>query len=284
MTAEIIDGKKIAEKIKNDVSKKVKSLEKKYGFKPNIATIKIGENKESNLYLKLRDKACEKVGINSTHVELSEDISEKKVLEKIKKLNSDKKIHGVLIQMPIPNRISKTKLFEVLDSKKDVEGFTPENMGRLLAGDEYIVPCTPLAVLKILEYKKIDFKGKDIVIVNHSTVVGKPLCALFLNRDSSVSVVHVFTKDLFSYTNRADILVSATGVPNIIKKAHVKPDCFVVDVGIVKTDYGVTGDVDFDEVKDIAGKITPVPGGVGPVTVACSLLNMLKTFKDNIQK
>ncbi len=284
MVAEIIDGKKIAEDIKKSVSQEIDELYNKYDIKPKIASVIIGENKESNLYLKLRDKACKKVGIESVHVKLKADVTEKKVLEEISKLNKEEDIHGILIQMPTPAHIKKSKIFETLSPNKDVEGFTFENMGRLLIGDEFIVPCTPLAVLKILESEKIDLKGKDVVIVNHSTVVGKPLCELFLNRDASVSISHVFTKDLFSYTNKADILVSATGIPNIIKKAHVKPDCFVIDVGIIKTDKGVTGDVDFDAVKEISSKITPVPGGVGPVTVACSLLNMLKIFKKYLEK
>ena len=282
MKTKIIDGRKIAEKIRNNVSDEIKELYNKYDIKPRIASVIIGDNKESSLYLRLRDKACKKAGIESVHIEFSSNNSEEEVLEKINELNSDENIHGILIQMPIPSYISKTKLFETINPKKDVEGFTPENMGRLLIGDEYIVPCTPLAVLKILEHEKIDLKGQDVLIVNHSTVVGKPLCELFLNRDASVSVAHVFTKNLFNYTNRADILVSASGVPGLIKKAHVKPECFVIDVGIIKTDEGVTGDVDFQEVKDIAGRITPVPGGVGPVTIACSLENMLKTFKRNI--
>ena len=278
MTAEIIDGKKIAGKIKKKVSKDVENLSKKHGFKPNIATIKIGDNKESNLYLKLRDKACEKVGIKSTHIELNKDISENEVLEEIKILNSNDKIHGVLIQMPVPSHISRNKLFEFLNPKKDVEGFTPYNMGRLLSGNQNIIPCTPLSVLKILEHEKIDLKAKDVLIVNHSTVVGKPLCALFLNRNSSVSVAHIFTKNLEMYSKKADILVSAAGVKNLIKKEHVKPGSFVIDVGIIKTKTGVTGDVDFKSVKELAGKITPVPGGAGPVTVACSLFNMVETF------
>lgn len=282
MVAEIIDGKKIAEKIRNDVSKEIKQLYNKYGIKPNIASVIIGENKESNLYLKLRDSACEKVGITSSHVKLPKDVSEKQAIKKILELNSDDKVHGILVQMPFPSHISANKIFEVLNPRKDVEGFTPKNMGSMLLGDEVIVPCTPLAVLKILENEKINLKGKDVVVVNHSTVVGKPLVALFLNRDASVSIAHVFTKDLKVYTKNADILVSATGVAGIIRKEHVKPDAFVIDVGIIQTDDGITGDVE-KSVKDVAGRLTPVPGGVGPVTVACSLLNMLKTFKSFIK-
>ncbi len=282
MVAKIIDGRKISENIFEGVSKEIKRLYNKYDIKPRIASVIIGENKESNLYLNLRDKACEKVGISCVHVRLSEDSSEEKVISKILELNNDDSIHGILVQMPLPEHIDSNKIFEIMDSCKDVEGFTPYNMGRMLLGDELVVPCTPLAVLKILEHEKVDLKGKDAVIINHSNVVGKPLSDLFLNRNASVSVVHVFTKDLKFYTKNADILVSATGVANIIKKEHVKPGAFVVDVGIIKTKDGVTGDVD-ESVKQIAGKLTPVPGGVGPLTVACSLLNMLKTFKKCIK-
>jgi methylenetetrahydrofolate dehydrogenase (NADP+)/methenyltetrahydrofolate cyclohydrolase len=167
-----------------------------------------------------------------------------------------------------------------IDPKKDVEGFNPVNMGRTLSGDEYLVPCTPLAVLTILEYEKTNLEGKDIVIVNHSNVVGKPLSALFLNRNATVSVCHIFTKDMKEYTTKADILVTAAGKAKLITRDYLKDNAFVIDVAIVSTKDGICGDVDFESVKDIAVKITPVPGGVGPVTIACSLENMIKTFKN----
>jgi len=213
-------------------------------------------------------------------LEFPEDVSGEKVLQAMQKLNTDKDVHGILIQFPLPNHIAGDKLINALDPKKDVEGFNPYNMGRTLIGDEHIIPCTPLAVLTILEHEKTKFEGKDIVIVNHSNVVGKPLAALFLNRNATVCVCHVFTKDLKSYSSKADILITASGVPGIIKADHVKKDAFVVDVGIIKTKDGIVGDVDFESVKDKAGILTPVPGGVGPVTVACSLINMIKTFKN----
>ena len=284
MSAEIINGKKIAEKIRRNVAFEIQNLKSKYNIEPNITTIKIGSNPESDLYLKLRDIACEKVGIKSNHLNLSENVSETEVINLIRKQNEDKQVHGILIQFPIPKHLSSDKLINVLNPKKDVEGLTPLNMGMTLRGDEYIIACTPLAVLKILEEEKIRLQGKNVVIVNHSTIVGKPLSALFLNRNSTVSVTHVFTKDLINYTSKADILITAAGVAKLIKKQHVKPGCFVIDVGIIKTADGITGDVDFEEVKEIAGKITPVPGGVGPVTVACSLVNMAKTFKNCIEK
>ncbi len=284
MSAEIIDGRKIAEKIRKNISFEIEKLKSKYHIEPNITTIKIGNNPESDIYLKLRDAACEKVGIKSNHIALSESVSEEEIINLIIRLNEDKKVHGILIQFPIPKHLSSDNLINTLNPKKDVEGLTPLNLGKTLLGDEYIVPCTPLAVLKILEEEKIRLQGKDVVIVNHSTIVGKPLAALFLNRNATVSVTHVFTKDLKNYAERADILVTAAGVPKLIKKEHVKPDAFVIDVGIIKTANGVTGDVDFEQVKNIAGKITPVPGGVGPVTVACSLVNMTKTFRNCIEK
>lgn len=282
MTAKIIDGKKIAADIRGNISKEIIDLKNQYGKIPNIVTIKIGSDSASELYLKLRNKACKEVGISSETVEFSDTISEVEVLEKIKELNSDLKVHGILIQFPIPEHISQDNLINALDPKKDVEGFHPVNLGNTLLGNEEIIPCTPLAVIRILESENIDLTGKDVVIVNHSNVVGKPLTALFLNRNATVSVVHVFTNDILQYTKNADILVSATGVENIIESKHVKPDAFVIDVGIINTKDGIRGDVDFEGVSEIAAKITPVPGGVGPVTVASSLTNMLKTFKNCI--
>ena len=284
MSAEIVDGRKIAEKIRKNVAHEIEKLKLEYKITPNIYTIKIGNNPESNIYLKLRDTECEKVGIKPNNIELSESASEEEVINLISRLNEDKKVHGILLQFPIPKHLSSDKLMSSLNPKKDVEGLTPLNMGKTLVGDEYIVPCTPLAVLKILEDEKIRLQGKDIVIVNHSNIVGKPLIALFLNRNATVSITHVFTKDLKNYTINADILVTASGIPKLIKKEHVKTGSFVIDVGIIKTTDGIIGDVDFESVKDIASKITPVPGGVGPVTVACSLVNMAKTFRNCIEK
>jgi methylenetetrahydrofolate dehydrogenase (NADP+)/methenyltetrahydrofolate cyclohydrolase len=284
MSAEIVDGRKIAEKIRKNVTHEIEKLKLEYKITPNIYTIKIGNNPESNIYLKLRDTACEKVGIKPNNIELPESASEEEVINLISRLNEDKKVHGILIQFPIPKHLSSDKLISSLNPKKDVEGLTPLNMGKTLVGDEYIVPCTPLAVLKILEEEKIRLQGKDVVIVNHSNIVGKPLTALFLNRNATVSITHVFTKDLKKYTADADILVTASGIPKLIKKEHIKTGSFVVDVGIIKTSDGIIGDVDFESVKNIAGKLTPVPGGVGPVTVACSLVNMAKTFRNCMEK
>jgi methylenetetrahydrofolate dehydrogenase (NADP+)/methenyltetrahydrofolate cyclohydrolase len=279
---EIVNGKKIAEEIHKENKSKLNKLITKYKIYPTITTIKIGDDLTSNLYLKLRDNACKKTGIISKHVEFSENVSELEILRTIKNLNNDKKNHGILIQFPIPKQISSYKLINSIDPNKDVEGFNPHNIGNLLNGNEYLVPCTPLSVLKILEYTNTIIEGKNIVIVNHSNIVGKPLSILLLNRNATVSVCHVFTDNTKRYTKKADILISATGIPKLITLDHVKKNSFVIDVGIVKTKDGICGDVDFDNVKIIVDKITPVPGGVGPVTVACSIINMIKTYKNCI--
>ena len=280
MTAEIVSGNKIATDLRKSVSNQVNLLRTKYKTKPNITTIKIGEDPQSDLYLNLREKACEEVGINSSHLKFVSRVSEDEVVKSIKKLNSDENVHGIFIQFPVPEHISQDNLIKALNPKKDVEGLTPFNMGRTLLGDEYIIPITPLSILTILKHEKAQLQGKDIVIINHSNLVGKPLSSLLLNRNATVSICHVFTKDLKDYSSKADILITAAGVPRLIKADHVKDNAFVIDVGIIKTKDGVCGDVDFESVKEKAGKITPVPGGVGPVTVACSLVNMIKTFKN----
>ncbi len=283
MTAKVIDGRKIAKNLRSNISDEVKELVSKYKIVPNIVTIIIGDDPSSKLYLRLRDKACEEVGIKSSHAKFPADVSEEEVLQTINNLNDDNSVHGILIQFPISKHISQDKLINSLNPEKDVEGFNPVNMGKTLIGDEYIIPCTPLAVLTILEHENIDLKGLDVTIVNHSNVVGKPLTSLFLNRNATVSICHVFTKNMKKYTSTADILITAAGVAKLIKEEHVKKDAFVIDVGIIKTEDGICGDVDFDSVKNIAGKITPVPGGVGPVTVACSLTNMVKTYKNCVE-
>jgi len=283
MAATIIDGRAIAKQIRKDVAKEVAQLTKRYDITPKIATIKIGKDPSSDLYLKLRDKACHEVGITSHHLEFSRDIIEDEVLRAIQELNKDHMLHGILIQFPMPDHLSSNTFMNAINPNKDVEGLTPHNMGRTLIGNEHLIPCTPLSVLTILEYEKISLKGKNVVIINHSNIVGKPLAALLLNRNATVTVCHVFTKDIKPYTSTADILITAAGIPRLITANHVKNNAVVIDIGIVPTKDGICGDVDFDAVKEKAGKLTPVPGGVGPVTVACSLKNMVKTYKNCVE-
>ena len=282
MAAKEIDGRLIAKLLKENIANDITSLKERYKVSPNITTINIGHDKSSELYLRLRDKACSEVGIVSNHLEFPENVSEKEVIDAILRLNKDENVHGILIQLPLPDHLSQTKLINLISSEKDVEGLHPLNIGRTLNGDEYIIPITPLSVLTILEHEKTDFEGKNVVIINHSNHVGKPIAALMLNRNATVSICHVFTDDLKRYTTNADIIISATGVRNIIDAEFIKKGSTVIDVGIINTKDGICGDVNFKSALEKAGKITPVPGGVGPVTVACSLVNMIITFKNCI--
>ncbi len=284
MASIIVDGRKIADEIKREVKIKLDEIEAIYGVTPTIASIIIGNNSESEIYLKLRDRTCSQVGIESIHYSFPANVSEKKLLEVIKELNNDVNVHGILLQLPLPEHLSMYRLLSTIDPIKDVEGITPYNIGGLMTGYERVIPCTPLAVLRILEHEGVDLKGKNVTIVNHSSVVGKPLAILMLNRNATVEICHVYTDNLKEHTRRTDILITATGVPGLITSKHVKEGAVVIDVGITKTDDRVVGDVVFDEVKDIASIITPVPGGVGPVTIACSIENMLKTYRKCVKK
>jgi methylenetetrahydrofolate dehydrogenase (NADP+)/methenyltetrahydrofolate cyclohydrolase len=283
MTATIVNGREIAKELRKKISEEIVLLKAKYGRSPEIVTIIVGNESSSKLYLKLRDNACSEVGIISKHVEFDAAASEQKILQTIQRLNADDTVHGILIQYPVPKHLSSEKLMQAIDPRKDVEGLNPENLGRTLMGDEYLVPCTPLSVLTILEHEHVGLSGKDVVIVNHSTVVGKPHTALLLNRDATVAVCHVFTKNLKQYTSKADIVITGAGVPKLITKEYVKDNSIVIDVGIVETKDGVCGDVDFESVKEKVAVITPVPGGVGPVTIACALKNMVKTYRNCVE-
>jgi len=275
----IIDGKKIAGEIKEKISSELKELTSRHDSIPTMGTIIIGDNKESELYLKLREKASSEVGIKSEHYRFSEDVEEREIIEVIEELNSSEEVHGIIIQQPVPEHISLRRLLLRLNPDKDVEGITPRNLGKLMIGEEDVIPCTPLAVLRILEHMNVQLKGANVTIVNHSPIVGKPLAILLLNRNATVSVCHVFTKNLREHTRKADILITATGVPGLIGREHVKEESVVIDVGISKTEKGICGDVAFDEVKEIVSVITPVPGGVGPVTIASALENLIKLYK-----
>jgi methylenetetrahydrofolate dehydrogenase (NADP+)/methenyltetrahydrofolate cyclohydrolase len=283
MTATIINGREIAKEIRSKITLDVQRLKKKYQREPLVVTIAIGENPSSELYLKLRTAACNEVDITSKILRFDTNVSEATILQTIQSLNIDPSIHGIFIQYPIPLHLSPYKLMQTVAAKKDVEGFNPENLGRTMIGDEVLVPCTPLSVLTILEHEQVHLQGKDVVIVNHSNIVGKPLAALLLNRNATVSIAHVFTKNLKAYTSNADILITGAGVLNLITKEHIKNKAIVVDVAIIETEDGIHGDVDFESVKEKAAVLTPVPGGVGPVTIACALSNMVKSYKNCLE-
>lgn len=276
MTATVVNGREIAKQMREKIAQEIS----RFTIPLCITTLMVGHETSSDLYLKLRDAACKEVGIHSSHQVLEKSVSEQDVIQKIEELNTSKKVHGILIQYPVPSHISQERLMSAILPQKDVEGLHPLNMGNTLLGREHLVPCTPQAVLEILQKYSEPLQGKDVTIVSHSNIVGKPLAALLLNRNATVSICHVFSKDISIYTKQADILISATGVPKLITKDHVKNNAIVIDVGIIKTKDGICGDVDFESVKKQAKILTPVPGGVGPVTIACSLKNMVKTYRN----
>ena len=266
----IIDGKALAAEVEAQAKERVCRLLNR-GISPGLATLLVGDNPSSQMYLRLKHAACARVGIKSENVVLPAGASEGQLLDKIVELNCRPDIHGILLQLPLPKGLDSSKAVASIDPQKDVDGFHPQNMGALLLGSERLVPCTPKGIIYALERLQKNLEGAEAVIVGHSNVVGKPLAAMMLNRNATVQVCHVYTKDLKEHTRDAEVLVVAAGVPGLIKADMVRPGAFVFDVGISQVGEKVVGDVDFEQVKEIAGAITPVPGGVGPLTVAMLL-------------
>jgi len=264
----IIDGRKIAEEIEGNVKRMARNK------KIKIATLMVKGNEESMLFAKLKERAFERVGFDHERIYVND---EKEVEREIEKMNRDEDITGINIQLPIPF-IDYVKVIEKIDVRKDIEGMHPCNIGNTLLGKEKIIPCTPKAIIKIIEHEKIDVKGKNVVIVNHSNIIGKPLSVMLLSRNATVSVCHIYTKNLRDYTRKADILITATGVKGLIKEDYVKKDAIVIDAGIKVEGKKVYGDVDKSVVRK-AKAITPVPGGVGPVTIACLLENAILAYE-----
>ena len=265
---DLIDGAQIACKIENEVRKRA------YGHKIGVATIlKEGDN-ASSLYARLKEKACMRVGFSCLTKSFSSVTPANEIIEAVTSFNHNSSVHGIMVQQPLPS-INYKQVVSAIDPEKDVEGIHPINLGSTLLGTEHLVPCTPLAVMRILEHKDIEIQGKHAVIVNHSPIVGKPLAILLLNRNATVTVCHVHTKCLESYTKRADILVTGAGVKDLITANHIKPGAIVIDVAVIPNENGISGDVKTEEVIKVPGFLTPVPGGVGPVTIACMLENVL---------
>ncbi|MBU4256296.1 MAG: bifunctional 5,10-methylenetetrahydrofolate dehydrogenase/5,10-methenyltetrahydrofolate cyclohydrolase [Candidatus Thermoplasmatota archaeon] len=275
----VIDGKQIASGINEDTKKEIKELKTKYNQSPCLATVVVGNDESSMVYVKRRGEICEKIGILSKVYDLLEDSKENKVLELIGKLNNDENVHGIIVQMPLPEHINGKKISEIVSPGKDVDCLNPANLGRLASNDETFTPCTPKAVIAILEKSRIEIRGKDVVIVGRSKIVGRPLALMLINRDATVTVCHTKTENLEKHTKNADILVSAAGSPMLIKNEMVKENAVVVDIGINVVGSKIVGDVDFENIKNKASFITPVPGGVGPVTVAMIMKNTLEAFK-----
>ena len=266
----IIDGKAMASEIEAEVRSRVQTLAAE-GEVPGLAAVLAGSNPASQMYVRLKHSACARVGIRSENVQLPEDIDEVQLLAKIEELNRRADIHGIMLELPLPKHLDPRKAMMTIAPEKDVDGFHPENMGALLLGAEKLVPCTPKGIIYALERLGVKLEGAETVIVGHSNVVGKPLAAMMLNRNATVQVCHVYTKNLAEHTRRGDILVVAAGVPGLIKAEMVKPGAYVFDVGINRVGDKTVGDVDFDAVKEVASAITPVPGGVGPLTVSMLL-------------
>ena len=275
----IIDGKKEAEIIRNEIKKEISDLKKKNGKTPTLTVILIGDFAPSLIYVKNKEKSAREVGINSEIIKYPKNVSEKDILEKIEELNKNDEISGILVQLPLPSQISKEKIINSINPSKDVDGFNPVNVGNLSSGYDSIVPCTPLGCLLLIKKIESNLAGKHAVIIGRSNLNGKPMAQLLLKENCTVTIVHSKTNDLQNECLKADILVAAVGVPNLIKKDWVKKNAIVIDVGINKVGEKIVGDVNFDELKDNVKAITPVPGGVGPMTIACLLKNTLTCFK-----
>lgn len=275
----IIDGKKEAALLREEIKKEISLLKEKYNKAPGLSVILIGDFAPSLIYVKNKEKNSKDVGIKSEIIKYSESVTEKEILNKIEELNKNENVSGILVQLPLPKQINKEKIINAIHPKKDVDGFHPINVGNLSSGYRAIVPCTPLGCLLLIKKIEKNLSGKHAVIIGRSNLNGKPMMQLLLKENCTVTVVHSKTKNLKVECQKADILVAAVGVANLVKSDWVKKDSIVIDVGINKVGDKIVGDVDFETVKDKVKAITPVPGGVGPMTIACLLKNTLECFK-----
>jgi methylenetetrahydrofolate dehydrogenase (NADP+)/methenyltetrahydrofolate cyclohydrolase len=275
---QLLDGRKLSKKIKQKVSAEVKQLKETCGCTPGLAVVLVGQDPASATYVNMKKKACDEVGFYSITHDMPETISQEAIEKTITMLNNDTNVDGILIQLPLPEHIDTTKLLELVDPAKDVDGFHPFNVGRLATGLDGFVPCTPLGVMELLAEYDIDVKGKNCVVVGASNIVGKPMAALLLNANATVEVCHIFTDDLKKHTLNADIVLVGVGVENLITADMVKDDVIIVDIGVNRTKDGrLVGDVDFENVSSKCSYITSVPGGVGPMTIAMLLKNTIKS-------
>ncbi|PLR99877.1 bifunctional methylenetetrahydrofolate dehydrogenase/methenyltetrahydrofolate cyclohydrolase FolD [Bacillus sp. T33-2] len=283
MTANLIDGKEIARKKRVEIAEEVEKL-KKANIVPGLAVILVGDNQASKTYVNSKQKACRELGMHSVLIEYPETLEEQELLAKIRDLNSDDTIHGILVQLPLPQHINETNIIEAISPEKDVDGFHPVNIGRMMTGQDAFYSCTPYGIMVMLKEIDYDLAGKNVVVVGRSNIVGKPAGQLMLNENATVTYCHSRTKDLKAHTKTADVVVAAVGRADFITADHIKDGAVVIDVGINRNEEGkLCGDVAFDEVKEKAGYITPVPGGVGPMTITMLMFNTLKSAR-NYQK
>ena len=282
MTSKLLDGKKVADLLFKKIKIEVDDIKNKDGITPAIAVINVGDNPASEVYISRKQQKCDEIGIKSLLYQFDSEISQDKLIAKIMELNADKNIHGILVQLPLPSRFNENEIITSIDPRKDVDGFTPLNMGLLAINSTFLAPCTPCGIMGLLEHAEIELEGKEVVIINHSNVVGKPLALMMINKNATVSVCHEFTHDLGKHTKKADVLVVGVGKSKFITKEMIKENAIIIDVGINRVDNKIVGDVDFENVIDKCQLITPVPGGVGPMTVAMLMKNTIKATKSII--
>jgi len=275
----LIDGKKEAALLREELKKEVSELKTKYNKIPGLTVILVGDMTPSQIYVRNKEKSANEVGLKSEVIKYPDTVEEKIVLEKIKELNQDETVSGILVQLPLPKHIDKQKVIETIDPSKDVDGFHPMNVGNLSSGYESSVPCTPLGCYLMIKKIEPNLSGKKAVMIGRSNLNGKPMAQLLLKENCTVTITHSKTKDLKAECLEADIIVAAVGIPELVKADWVKKDAIVIDVGINKIDKGIVGDVAFEEVSKVAKALTPVPGGVGPMTIACLLKNTIECFK-----
>ncbi|HCZ0053399.1 TPA: bifunctional methylenetetrahydrofolate dehydrogenase/methenyltetrahydrofolate cyclohydrolase FolD [Staphylococcus aureus] len=279
MVAKILDGKQIAKDYRQGLQNQVEALKEK-GFTPKLSVILVGNDGASQSYVGSKKKAAEKIGMISEIVHLEETATEEEVLNELNRLNNDDSVSGILVQVPLPKQVSEQKILEAINPDKDVDGFHPINIGKLYIDEQTFVPCTPLGIMEILKHADIDLEGKNAVVIGRSHIVGQPVSKLLLQKNASVTILHSRSKDMASYLKDADVIVSAVGKPGLVTKDVVKEGAVIIDVGNTPDEDGkLKGDVDYDAVKEIAGAITPVPGGVGPLTITMVLNNTLLAEK-----
>lgn len=279
-----IDGKAFSQVILEKIREEHNQLKEKYGKQAGLAVVIVGNNPASQVYVRNKMKACENVEFYSENIELDENISEEELLQEIDKLNKNDRINGILVQLPLPSHINELKIIDSISPEKDVDGFHVSNIGKMVIGDETgFLSCTPYGIMQLLEEYKIEIAGKDAVIIGRSNIVGKPMALMLIQKGATVQVCNSRTKDLRKKLNDADIIIVAAGVPKLLKKEDVKEGAVVIDVGINRVDGKICGDVDYEEVAERVSYITPVPGGVGPMTIASLIKNTFKSYKNSLK-
>ena len=279
-----IDGKAFSQTVLEKIREEHSQLKEKYGKPAGLAVVIVGNNPASQVYVKNKIRACENVGFYSENIELDENISEKELLQEIDKLNKNDRIDGILVQLPLPAHINELKIIDSISPEKDVDGFHVSNIGKMVIGDETgFLSCTPYGIMQLLEEYKIEIAGKDAVIIGRSNIVGKPMALMLIQKGATVQVCNSNTKDLRKKLNKADIIIVAAGVPKLLKKEDVKEGAVVIDVGINRVDGEICGDVDYEGVAEKTSYITPVPGGVGPMTIASLIKNTFKSYKNSLK-